>query len=547
MSTNVVNLDALIPRDDFAVDDGPQRSTSVDRISIAHLDAHYFASDLRKPDFQRETVQWTPAKVVDLIRSFLDADLIPAVILWRAGRSIFVIDGAHRLSALLAWIKDDYGDRKTSLDFCGGYISDDQRRVAERTRDLVQKSVGTYAQYQAYKNNRNAAPADIQQRLSNLADNSIIAQWVPTTDTKSAENSFFKINQSATPIDPTERRILRARDSASAIASRAITHAGAGHSYWRKFDASKTVAIEALGKETYAALYDPPIGETPLKTLDVPIAGRGYNALPFVFDLVNLANDVKVQDTTAKKDIRDQLPPDPDGDATLSYLKAVKRRVQRLTGDHAMSLGVHPVVYFYTRSGMFQPTALLATSQLLEWMVARHKLVDFIKIRRSFEAFLIEHKEAMSLILHKFGSGERSLPWLTLYYQTVVCGLWEGKGGDRIQSDFSADGDFAFLTLPRPTGTRPGSTKSKQAFSTGTKTATFIATALASGTRCYLCGAHVHRNSIQFDHAVDLKTGGTSDMRNARVAHPYCNSVKDHLTDLNLAVETGAVVAASET
>src|ERR1700688_1904579 len=96
--------------------------------------AIFFAGDLRKPDFQRETAQWTPAKVGDLIRSFLDADLIPAIILWRAGASIFVIDGAHRLSAMLAWILDDYGDRKRSIDHAGGYVTEEQKRVAERTR-----------------------------------------------------------------------------------------------------------------------------------------------------------------------------------------------------------------------------------------------------------------------------------------------------------------------------------------------------------------------------------------------------------------------------
>ena len=213
LSTNVVNLDALIPRDDFAVDETPSRATPPDRISIAHLDGHFFAGDLRKPDFQRETARWTPAQVVDLIRSFLDADLIPAVILWRAGRSIFVIDGAHRLSALIAWILDDYGDRKTSIDHFGGYITDEQRKVADRTRDQVQKSVGSYVQYQAFRNNRSAAPPHMLKRLSNLADNSLVAQWVTATDAGSAEQSFFKINQQGTVIDPTERRILRSRKS----------------------------------------------------------------------------------------------------------------------------------------------------------------------------------------------------------------------------------------------------------------------------------------------------------------------------------------------
>ncbi|MEV0425518.1 DUF262 domain-containing protein [Micromonospora sp. NPDC050495] len=59
---------------------------------------------LRKPDFQRETASWPPDKVAELVRSFLEGDLIPSVIMWRSpiSGSIFVIDGAHRLSALVA-------------------------------------------------------------------------------------------------------------------------------------------------------------------------------------------------------------------------------------------------------------------------------------------------------------------------------------------------------------------------------------------------------------------------------------------------------------
>ena len=105
-----------------------------ERIDIHHLDDHFFATRLRKPDFQRETAHWSPDKVVELVRSFVDADLIPAVILWQAGSFSFVIDGAHRLSALIAWVLDDYGDQKRSLEFFGGRISEEQRRVAERTR-----------------------------------------------------------------------------------------------------------------------------------------------------------------------------------------------------------------------------------------------------------------------------------------------------------------------------------------------------------------------------------------------------------------------------
>jgi Protein of unknown function DUF262/HNH endonuclease len=533
MGTNVVNLDALIPRDDFAVSEAPSRATPLDRINIAHLDGHFFAGDLRKPDFQRETAQWTPAKVVDLIRSFLDADLIPGIILWRAGTSIFVIDGAHRLSAMLAWILDDYGDRKKSLDHSGGYITEEQRRVAERTRDLVAKSVASYAQYQAFRNNRAAAPAGMQKRLSNLADNSFVAQWVTATDATSAEESFFKINQQGTPIDPTERRLIRSRESASAIASRSITHAGSGHKYWSSFVGETQAAIETTGKEIYNALYNPPITGMPLTTLDVPVAGKGYNVLPFVFDLVNYANNVKIADSTSKKDDKTTtLPKDTDGTITVQFLREVRRKVDRITGDAARSLGLHPVVYFYTRSGTFQPTVFLAVSGFVEELQNRNKLIEFTKHRREFEEFLIAHKEATTLLIKQLGSGARHIPRLREYYGLILKGLVAGKSQSQIEDDLSSDASFAFLTKMPAFALPPDPVQGDQAFKRGTKTAAFFAAALPKGARCNLCGALVHKNSIQFDHDTPRRAGGSAALENARVSHPYCNSIKDHLTGI---------------
>ena len=60
-------------------------------ISILDLDPKGFLYPaLRKPDFQRETAGWTPEQVADLIATFARRDLIPAVILWRAGQNVFV-------------------------------------------------------------------------------------------------------------------------------------------------------------------------------------------------------------------------------------------------------------------------------------------------------------------------------------------------------------------------------------------------------------------------------------------------------------------------
>ena len=298
----------------------------------------------------------------------------------------------------------------------------------------MNKTVGSYQDYLAYRQRHEKAPSEMERRLSNLSVNSIIAQWVPATDAESAEKSFFKINQAATPIDPTERRILKARRSASAIAARAIIHAGTGHRYWIIFDKEKQQTVETAGRAIYQALYDPPLSSMPLTTLDVPVAGRGYNALPFIFDLVNQANGLNIADTTTRREIEEELPADSDGNTTIAYLNAVQIRVEKITTDDAGSLGLHPVVYFYTRSGAFQPIAFLAMSNVVEDLAKRRKLMNFTRVRRDFEEFIIIHKEAVSLLIHKFGSGGRSLPWLEKYYITILEGLWAGKSIDDVRT-----------------------------------------------------------------------------------------------------------------
>jgi hypothetical protein len=526
MSVNYVNLDALIPREDFVIEEQPTQTSGTAEISIIHLEGPFFGPDLRKPDFQRETNNWTPTKVADLIQAFVDGDLIPAVILWKAGKFVFVIDGAHRLGALIAWVLDDYGDRQRSLDYFQGLIPEEQRKAAAKTRKAVNKLVGSYQEYLAGRKNPAGAPEELKKRIANLGVHHVIGQWVPRTDKASAEASFFKINQSATPIDPTEKRILKSRKSASAIAARAISNGGRGHKYWADFGKEEQKAIEEHGARIYHALYDPPMGPSVVTTLDVPVAGRGYNVLSFAFDLVNQSNKVDASDSSAKEtDVKDTLPDDPDGKQTVAYLHEVEKTIRRITTDEPRSLGVHPVIYFYTRSGAFQPSAFLATSRFLEGLAKQDKLKDFTKVRSKFEEFLVLHKEALGLIVHKFGSGGRNVPWLVTYFNRILSGLWGRKSLDNIQKAFLRDKDFAFLGVQQgPRGS--ASPKKRQDFKGTTKTASFFAAALPGGTRCRLCGALLHKNSVHFDHIVPASKQGGADMKNAQPTHPYCDSIK---------------------
>ncbi len=80
MPTHLVNLDAMIPRLDFEVRD-EESFPPIQTIQIRNLEASFFYNALRKPDFQRETSSWSPLKICEFVRTFIDGDLIPAIIL----------------------------------------------------------------------------------------------------------------------------------------------------------------------------------------------------------------------------------------------------------------------------------------------------------------------------------------------------------------------------------------------------------------------------------------------------------------------------------
>jgi hypothetical protein len=508
-----VNLDALIERADLAEVNTPLGGKPTGEVTISNLKDEIFYSGLRKPDFQRETASWSPQKIAEMIASFLDGDLIPAIILWRSGHLTFVIDGAHRISAMLAWIFDDYGDKSRSIEFFDNFIPEEQQALARKTRELVNSTVGSYASFQDLARSRKHVPDDKQVRLANFTTNSFVVQWVPQDDADGAERSFFKINQAPTPVDPIEKMILKGRMMANAIASRAINRGGTGHKYWGHFSEERQQEISSLGKEINRALYSPPLSTGSIRTSDVPMAGAGYSSLPFIFDLVNLVNGV------SKGEIKD---PDPDGTLTLSFMRSLRDRLELVTTDHPGSLGLHPLVYFYTRGGAFQPVAFLAAVQVFHKLRERKKFDRFCDVRERFERFLMIHKEAFTLLVKSQGSGPRSRPAIEAFLERTLETLWEEGDDEKVVQKVASDTRFGFLMSPQPV--RGEGTSARTSFSSSVKSAAYMQNLLSSGVRCGICGGLVHRNSISSDHVQRRADGGNNSANNAQLAHPYCNS-----------------------
>lgn len=272
-------------------------------------------------------------------------------------------------------------------------------------------------------------------------------------------------------------------------------------------------------------LFTPSL-EEPIKTLDIPVAGRGYSAetLPLIFELVNLANEIKVVDAAKKRNTEKPLDADRDGAATSQFLYNTRRLVRLISGTHPSSLGLHPAVYFYSPVGRYQPTSFMAVVSLFKDLDKENGIQKFTSVREPFEIFLLKHKALSNKVAYRYGSGAKEFDRLKGLYRRVLIEFWNGKDISGVEAALRDDPDLAWLKIDIETDGGPGSVGK---FNWQTKSAAFLAEALRNPLKCGVCGGLMHTNSISIDHIKARKDGGLSAVSNAQLTHPYCNSIKE--------------------
>jgi hypothetical protein len=510
-----VNLDALIPREDFEVTDETNSGGKKSTISIEDMKLNsFFIANVRKPDFQRETNEWEPEKIVEFVESFINGDLIPAIILWRSPTGyLFVIDGSHRLSSLIAWINNDYGDGLISKNFYESVIDEEQKEIAKKTKELIEKRVGLYEDYKLAITNPEKVKIEIQKRSKNLGALAIQLQWVEG-DISKAEDSFFKINQQAAPIDKTELVLLKSRKKPSCIAARAIMKSGKGHKYWSSFQEDKQKEIQELASEINKVLFSPRL-ETPLKTLDIPLCGKISSAqtLPLILGFVNISNGI--YDNDEIKNLSD----DKDGSETIKFLKVTKKIAQRINSNECFSLGLHPIIYFYSKTARHKPASFLGIVELIKELENKNKFDDFISVRKNFEIILEKYDFVIQQINRKVRYAKKSIKPLLLFYTTIIDNLKLGKSIEESMKEVLKLKDFENVNLDNEY-----SETQREEFSKSVKNMSFIKTYLESAPRCAICGGFIHKNSISFDHIQRKQDGGKGTVENAQLTHLYCNT-----------------------
>lgn len=509
-----VNLDALIPREDFDVTDIVGSNTrNISTLAVRDLEHNsFFYSVLRKPDFQRETNEWDPERISSLIESFLDGDLIPAVILWKNGAGYtFVIDGAHRISALSAWINNDFGDGEISKQFYDGIVPEEQLEIAENTRAKVRKDVGLYSDYILAIKYPDKVSKEILNRARFIGNLAIQVQWVEG-DADKAESSFFKINQKAAPIDGTELKLLEARKKPNGIATRAILRAGKGHKYWSSFSEENQNEVQKISTEINTILFKPAL-VTPIKTLDIPIAGKNLSSQGqmLVLEFVNMVNNINS---------KTELDDDESGEETIKFLKNCLKVAKLINSNYPSSLGLHPAVYFYARNGRHKPASFMAATDFIIHLKNTKKINPSIEVRRDFENILINSENLIQQIVRKYRSGSNSIEHVRNFYMEIIKQLKEGNAPKTAIENILHDNRFDYLSI-RDTNINEITNTD---FSSDRKSEVFIREALNNAVRCNICGGYIHRNSISIDHVHRKEDGGLGSADNGQLTHPYCNT-----------------------
>jgi hypothetical protein len=519
-----VNLDALIQREDMF---GGAYKAMPYLKGLRHEELQYGQNTyavLRKPDFQRSTANWTPEKVRDMVLAYVEGDFVPAIILWRSPQNdLFVIDGAHRLSSIIAWVNDDYGDGDISKKFFANI--DGHVDAARKTRDLITSAVGPYTLL-----SKALTLSNIPQQYIDNAKKLVMAgvhiQDLGTADAAKAERSFFKINEQGVPLSDTEKLMLHTRFCPNSIAARAISQRGTGYPHWGHFGENNKKEVERLAKRVYSLLFEPPLPSGTIKTSNLPIAGEysSSTGLALLFNAINLSNRSGEVRPTSKEEAESLIGSDKDGTRTIEYLKNTQQLVStlanRIDTDFMNSLDLHPFVYFYAENGRHQPTLFLAVIEWIREYEEKNKLLAFTKVRAVFEDFLINNRFLISQISRKARGELKAVHRIKEYLVFVVEEFKQGKKSQEIID--AVIRKFEIPAIVDEETDVPG-----RRMTPPRKSARFITDDIKNAKRCYLCKARVPDHGISFDHIRDKREGGMGTAENAGPCHHFCNGSKD--------------------
>ena len=271
-----------------------------------------------------------------------------------------------------------------------------------------------------------------------------------------------------------------------------------------------------LAHEFHQIIFEPEITQ-PLRTLDLPLGGSAspVDALAVLVDFLTVANSksaVRFDDPMSYDD-------DETGERTLAVLKGGLKVANRITGNSGESLGLHPFVYFTNDKGKHSRFLFLGMVALITEKLRNNDdgwFKKFTKARSSVEAFLIENKSLVGIILQTLNKAQRT-PKMRDLFAFLVSQTIAGKS--LVPEDVIGHLGLSVRTYDVTVNTRSST------FSDDTKSKIYYREAIKSALKCPVCdGLLDPGKSVSYDHKTRVRNCGLGSEQNGQMAHPYCNT-----------------------
>lgn len=306
--------------------------------------------------------------------------IIPSIILWRSSETglVYVLDGAHRLSVLRAWMIDDWGDKAGEF-YKKNENYDEIVTAANAARRLVQERIGLFHDFEgAYKEWNQIAftggaprqtmsgrKAEMAMFYSDIivSSRTLHAQW-EDGDYSAAEESFLAINRQGVPLDDLESLLIEYRNGSMGRVIMSIASAGATGHYWPlpgEADLLPVLLRDKLASfndrcsRLHRALFVPPF-DAKIVDVNVPfiVAPGHFRLHQHLIELLPLLSEKaavgaerlpEILGKDSSKDVQEVII---NADALLI---CIEKKLEHLGGraNGSLSLSLVPLIYWYNR------------------------------------------------------------------------------------------------------------------------------------------------------------------------------------------------------
>lgn len=567
---HLVHLDHLIVKDSiYRIDnklihditDLSSRYQSIPFNSIKEEDS--FFRRLRKPDFQRSTNAWNAQQTVDFLDSVIENLLIPHIILWAspASRNIYILDGAHRVSVLRAWMTDDWGDGSTARRY---YARFDRRQIikaADEVSSAVREKIGSFSDCRKladrWADNPTLSEMQMTDKQKSLVrfvhrmedGDGLKIHWA-TGDYEYAAESFVRINQGGQRLDQLEVFLIAHRNNTFVRALMAIAGGTDYANYWPGIDKDiadkfieQTEQFNRRATNIYRRLFEPSFDVPPTDVhqplIPTTAAVRSQQTLRQLMPLI-LSGEVCLTKQSLERYFTTHYPSIDDASAihqATSILVDIDEKLSHfssLTNNDNRSLDIVPLFYWYNVRGGFVSALCYG---FIDWLLGGGRANDddvrlrkliFSGNRDRFEFVMNEVKQQIALLTDVRGAGLKSVSLVAEFFDLLLRRLHDDRtlsGEDLIKY---VEELFVELTNKEPRRGGRNVSSRRSARNTVIDTQGKISRLFLHNPRCPICKGHIDwKRFHQLEHIVPYRQVPKTTPQGTVEAHQFCNNNGD--------------------